>query len=242
MGYRGKIIEQQRARQLRAGSWTLADIASELGVAKSSVSLWVRDVEFVPSPRRTGARRRPNVLQRRKAAEIEEMNLEGFARLGRLNEQAYLAAGAALYAGEGSKADGCVNFANSDPKMISFFCGWLRHFFGVDESRLRMRVYLHDGLDLDAAEAFWSQVADVPRERFRKGYRAEPDPSIRTAKHEHGCAYIRYSCSRTHRAVMGLVAALLISNGPSGVAQSAAQLTVNETAEGSSPSPGAPQA
>ena len=64
MGYRGKLAEQEQARQLRAMGWTLADIAEKLGVAKSSVSLWVRDVAFEPSPRRTGARLRPNALQR----------------------------------------------------------------------------------------------------------------------------------------------------------------------------------
>ena len=57
MGYRGKVVEQERARELRAKAWTLQDIATELGVSKSSVSLWVRDVEFEPQPRRTARRR-----------------------------------------------------------------------------------------------------------------------------------------------------------------------------------------
>ena len=51
MGYRGLVAEQNRARDLRAEAWTLQAIADELGVAKSSVSLWVRDVEFVPKLR-----------------------------------------------------------------------------------------------------------------------------------------------------------------------------------------------
>jgi transcriptional regulator with XRE-family HTH domain len=45
MGYGGKVVEQQRARELRAQAWALQDIATELGVSKSSVSLWVRDVD-----------------------------------------------------------------------------------------------------------------------------------------------------------------------------------------------------
>ena len=44
----GKVEEQGRARELRADAWTLKDIADELGVSKSSVSLWVRDVDFEP--------------------------------------------------------------------------------------------------------------------------------------------------------------------------------------------------
>ena len=169
MGYRGKLSERARARELRAEAWTLADIARELGVSKSSVSLWVRDVEFTPQPRRPARRRGPNVLQRRKAAEIEALRVDGILRLGVLSEQAFLAAGAALYAGEGSKDDKTVQFANCDPQMIAFFCAWLRHFFAIDESRLRARVYLHEGLDLNGAEEYWSVITGIPLEQFRSG-------------------------------------------------------------------------
>jgi predicted transcriptional regulator len=63
MGYRGKVEEQERARALRARNMTLQEIATELGVSKSSVSLWVRDVPFAPSKRRTGPHRR-RILRR----------------------------------------------------------------------------------------------------------------------------------------------------------------------------------
>lgn len=216
MGYRGKVTERDRARLLRADGLSLVEIASTLGVSKSSVSVWTRDVEFVPRPRpsqRYGARRRaPNVLQRRKAEEIERLLAAGRARIGRLSEREFLVAGAALYAGEGSKGEGEVTFANSDPRMIAFFCAWLRRFFPIDETRLRVRVYLHEGLDLEAAHAFWSRLTGIPPEQFRKPYRAVADATMRTTKHEYGCASVRYSCTRAHRAIMGLCGALLTSD------------------------------
>lgn len=79
----------------------------------------------------------------------------------------------------------------------------------MDERRLRVRLYLHEGLDLDAAVSFWASVTGIRPEQFGKPYRAVADPSLRTSKHRNGCVGVRYSCSRTHRAVMGLVAALL---------------------------------
>jgi transcriptional regulator with XRE-family HTH domain len=209
MGYRGKTTEQIRARELRAEAWTLADIAGELGVSKSSVSLWVRDVDFEPRPRARARRRGPNVLQVRKQAEIDALLAEGRERIARLSERDLLIAGTALYAGEGAKTDGSVKFANSDPRMIALFCAWLRQFFDVDERRLRVQLYLHQGLDLDDATDFWSRLTDIPTGQFQQPYRAVPDPSIRKAKHIYGCPAVVYSCSRTHRAVMGLVQALL---------------------------------
>jgi hypothetical protein len=88
---------------------------------------------------------------------------------------------------------------------------WLRSFFAIDESRLRLKLYLHDGLDLLAANLFWSELTAIPVDQFGAPYRATPDASIRSDKHLLGCPSVVYSCSRTHRAIMGLVDALLSS-------------------------------
>jgi transcriptional regulator with XRE-family HTH domain len=210
MGYRGKLSERRQARQLRRAGLPYAEIATRLGVSKSGVSLWVRDVPFAPLPRPPrGRRRAPNALQRRRRAEIDRLVAEGRERIGRLSEREFLAAGVALYAGEGAKRDGRVRFVNSDPRMVVFFCSWLRHFYKIDEARLRLTLSLHQGLDLAAAMDHWSALTGVPLSQFGKPYRAVPDPSIRHAKHVHGCVTVSYSCSATHRSIMGLVSALL---------------------------------
>ncbi len=211
MGYRGKVAEQERARELRAEGKTLLEIATELDVSKSSVSLWVRDVVFTPKPRHRPTFVSPHPFHVAKLAQVEEMNRRGIERIADLGEEAFFAAGIALYAGEGGKTEGAIRFANCDPRMIAYFCAWLRRYFSIDESRLRVRLYLHQGLDLDQALTFWSGVTRIPLSQFGKPYRAVPDPSIRRNKHEHGLVRVDYSCTRTHREVMGLVAALLSS-------------------------------
>lgn len=212
MGYRGKVTEREQARVLRSEGWTMPEIAAELQVSKGSVSLWTRDVEFTPRRGRAAPRRRsPNKLQRAKAAQIEQLLLDGQHRIGRLSEREFLVAGTALYAGEGSKTNGTLSFANSDPRMIAFA----------------------------AALDHWSRLTRIPLSQFTKPYRAVPDPSIRTSRHPRGCPSVAYSCSTTYRAVMGLVEALLASDAHSGVAQSAEQGIVNPKVVGSSPTPGA---
>ena len=99
MGYRGKLELQERARVMRAQNMTLQDIATELGVAKSSVSLWVRDVPFTPSKRRTGPRLRSHPAHDAKLAQIASLNAEGVERVGLLDDCAFLAAGAAVCGG-----------------------------------------------------------------------------------------------------------------------------------------------
>ena len=209
MGYRGKVAEQERARALRAQSWTLEEIAQEVGASRSSVSVWVRDVRFEPKPRQRPIFRNPSSLHLAKLAEIEAMNEWGSQQIGDLSAAAFLAAGTALYAGEGAKGDGQLCFANSDPQMILLFCQWLRFFFDLDESKFRFRLYLHEGLDLDEAITYWSELTSIPVKQFGKPYRAVPDPSIRRNKHQWGCGGVWYYSSSVHRGVMGLVHALL---------------------------------
>ncbi len=187
----------------------MPDIARHLRVSRSSVSLWTRHIAVGRGPRRRAGPRSPNLLERRKQAEIDELLDAGRARIGRPSERDLLIAGTALYAGEGSKGDGKVRFANSDPRMVAFFCAWLRRFFSIDESRLRLTVYLHEGLDLQRALDHWSKVTGIPLSQIGKPYRAAPDGGIRHSKHEHGCAYVSYACARTHRSIMGLVHGLL---------------------------------
>jgi hypothetical protein len=228
MGYRGKIEQQNRARDLRAQGWTLTEICEEVGCSKASASTWCRDVEIheealaarqeerAAAGRRRAQVRGPNALQRRKLAEIAEMRGMASRSIGQMTQRDLLIAGAALYAGEGSKRDGALSLANSDPRMIALFLEWLRALVDVDEARLRVRLYLHQGLDLDAAVQFWSSLTRIPVSQFRKPYRAVPDPSIRLSKHPMGCATVAYSCSRSHRLIMGLVEALLFSIDPGG--------------------------
>ncbi len=122
--------------------------------------------------------------------------------------------------------------------MILFFVTWLRRFFAVDESRLRIRLYLHDGLDIDRAVAFWAARPAIPVAQFTKPYRAVPDLSSGGAKHVMGCPAVVYVQSHPSPCA-GLVAALLSTGLPSGVAQLAERRPVKPFVVGSSPTPGA---
>lgn len=211
MGYRGKVAERQRARELRARSWTLQEIASELGVSKASVSTWVRDVHFEPRPRNRGHPAGPkHPMRLKKEAELERCRHEAELWVGELvdDELALEMFALALYAGEGGKTDGCIVFANSDPVLVRLFLRWLRARFAIDESRLRMGLYLHADLDLDAAVRHWSEATGIPSTQFQRPYRAVVDETMRHRRHEFGCARLVYSDSLVHRRVMAMIHAV----------------------------------
>ncbi|MBA2495790.1 MAG: hypothetical protein H0V33_01605 [Acidimicrobiia bacterium] len=122
MGYGGKFVEQDQARRLRAEGWTLAEIVAELGMSKSSASIWCRavevDVATLDERRRARweaashpSRKRPSRLQLEKEAQIVRLRDEGRASVGAMSERDLLIAGTMLSSGEGGKTDGSVNLA-----------------------------------------------------------------------------------------------------------------------------------
>jgi hypothetical protein len=122
---------------------------------------------------------KPHPLHVARLADVERCRHEGAARISQLSEREFLVLGLALYAGEGSKTRNDVAFANSDPRMILTFITWLRRFFDVDESRLRVKLYLHEGLDLASAIAFWSGLTPAFRPASSRS-RIEPRPTRRS--------------------------------------------------------------
>jgi hypothetical protein len=208
MGYAGRVDAQEQARALRAKGWTVPAIAVEVGAAKSSVSRWVVDVPFTPGPRHrggpTGAH--PMHLARLRAEEAAAVSAR--EQVGELSDRDLFLVGLALYAGEGAKAGNAVRFANTDPRLIGLFLRWLRRFYEIDECRLSVALYLHDGLDLDGANSYWSDLCGIPVSQFTKPYRAVADSSRRRSKHPFGCPSVRYADARIYRNVLAGVDAL----------------------------------
>lgn len=212
MGYRGKVEQRQRARELRARSWTLQEIAAELGVSKSSVSIWVRDVEFVPRPRNRGHPAGPKHPMRvKRLAEIEALRSEAVEQVGSVSDRDVFVFGLALYLGEGAKTErSALRMTNTSADVMQAFMVWLRRFFEIDEERLRARLYLHHGLDVDAATRHWSDVLDIPASQFQRPFRP-PTTSVATTKYPHGCITVIYSSLSLHRRVMTLMEAITSS-------------------------------
>lgn len=185
-----------RARELRLKGLTYDAIRGELGVSKSSISLWVRDL---PKPEpgaarertRNAARQRWDRELRRREAERRQVKRAAREEVGGLSDREVLLVGAALYWAEGSKDKAYarrerVELINSDPDLIRLFLRWLE-LLGVGRERWRCRVSIHETADLEGALRYWSQVSGVPREAFGKEVIKKHSP--RTVRRNVGEAY-----------------------------------------------------
>jgi len=148
-------------------------IARRLGVAKSSVSLWVRDVplseeqlqklrDLNPAYNRQlrGANRNAETGRERRAAAQEEGR-----RLAQRGEVLH-AAGAMLYWAEGDKrSKNAARLSNSDPEVLRFFVRFLRTYFDPPHEKLRVTCHLFaDHVERQRAiEDFWLTTCELPR-------------------------------------------------------------------------------
>jgi hypothetical protein len=149
----------------------MKQIAARLAVSVGSVHLWTSDIEIAEehrlrnarAGRERGARRWVEISRERRSRYQEEGRAH--ARLADpLHE-----AGCTLYWAEGGKDRGQLMFANSNRAMLAFFWRFLTECFDVDSRRVRVRlnVYLNNGLDLEEIVAWWNEAIPVPRDRFR---------------------------------------------------------------------------
>ncbi len=208
---RAKDELHAKARELRAKGMTYTEIAGQLGVSKSSVSLWVRDM---PRPGRLSyaecrkrnaegvasywTRERPV-----RAARQQAVRAKAAAQIGELSEREILIAGAIAYWCEGSKNKpyrrpaNRVIFVNSDPALIAFFIRFLA-VAGIARERLICRVHIHESADVAAAHQFWLDQTGLPAEQFRPPMLKRHNPKTvrkNTGESYHGCLVVAISCS-----------------------------------------------
>jgi transcriptional regulator with XRE-family HTH domain len=169
---------RERARELRGQGLDYEEIAAALGVSKSSVSLWVRDL---PRPTRLsyeecrkraaeGARRYWEAERPVRAAARAATRDAAASQIGPLTEREVLIAGAIAYWCEGGKSkpysrSDRVVFINSDPALIRFFLRFL-DVAGAPRASLRFRVYIHEKADVEAAQSFWQDVTGATAGQF----------------------------------------------------------------------------
>lgn len=165
---RAKTEDRERARELRRQGRTYDEIVSELGVAKSSVSLWVRDLPK-PAPRADHmhmmreARWAP--YRRERDIRQQQTKLAAANEIGQMSDRELFLVGVGLYWAEGTKSKPYrlserAVFINSDPDVIAVYLAWLE-LLDVAKARLRFAVSIHESADVAAAERDWADRVGI---------------------------------------------------------------------------------
>lgn len=188
---------------LRRQGRTYDEIAAELGVSKSSLSLslWLRHLpwpEDDPHRAAEAQERRAVALRARARRDRDardeagrELTAAAAGTLGAVTSRDLVLALAVSYWCEGSKTKAWnrtkrVTWMNSDPLPVTLFLEGL-HLLGIERQRLVLRLHIHELADEVSARHWWSQHTGVPLEQFRRSTIKRHNP--RTVRHSVGAEY-----------------------------------------------------
>ena len=223
MGYQGKYTEKLKAQELRHQGFSYNEILLQVSISKDTLSRWCRDIsltreqqERLLSNKSLGQRKGSLVAAENKRlariSRTESIYKAAKVEVGDLSKRERFVIGIALYAGEGDKTDGRGGLANSDPRIIKFMMNWFQEFCRIPLPKFRGALWLHEGLDEDKAKEFWSNLTNIPLDKFHKTYIAKNKPDskkVRKNIHQFGVFSIRFSDSDKQRKIMGWISALL---------------------------------
>lgn len=221
---RAKDDLRAKAREMRIKGSTYDEIQDVLGVSKGSISLWVRDLPK-PPPHRTRNELAKHAaelrweLQRKSRDDQRQTAKVGAARaVGELSDRELFVLGVGLYWAEGTKDKPydrreTVTLINSDPNVILIYLAWLR-LLGVDSSRLRYRVSIHESADVRGAERYWADLVGIEVAGMSPATLKKHNPkTVRKNVGEgyHGCLVVRVlQCAELYWRIEGWWSGLVV--------------------------------
>ncbi|MEK7077269.1 MAG: helix-turn-helix domain-containing protein, partial [Patescibacteria group bacterium] len=221
--YVNTIMKEAKRREavvLRRQGYSLNEIAEKLKVAKSTVSLWARDIELSPVAVKRlmtkikrgqflGGRIR---IERTRALEqryLEEANLELVSKMPDSHACKLLCA--MIYWCEGTKnVRSGLTFTNSDPSLVKCFLNLLRASFPIDEKLFHPCVHLHEYHSPSRQIRFWSGVTGIPINQFIRPY-IKPHTGKRIHDNYPGCISLKYHNVDLARRVQAVAKAFLMT-------------------------------
>lgn len=183
-------LDKQKAHDLRISGKSYSEIAKILEVSRSTLSLWLRDVDLSGEAKREMVKRTSQPALRaltsytKKQRVVAEQSLVQNKKRGRATVGDFLTSrelslvGASLYWGEGYKRlrmmhgkeviNHPVSFTNADPVIIKMFMRYLREFHKVADSSVRVNVRIFPQQNAEKVLSYWREVTGLPATSFLK--------------------------------------------------------------------------
>ncbi len=170
-----------QAIALRLEGTSIREIEKLLGIARSTLSGWLKEV-IIPEENRQKLRTPIwKNLEKGRVNAIAWHNMQKQNRLLAAKTEAdrllllidftniiiaklFLSS---LYLGEGSKKSIATSMGNSDPLILKFFIESLVHLYKVDRNTIRFDLHLRADQDGDTLKIYWANQLNLPVQNCR---------------------------------------------------------------------------
>jgi len=173
-----KTKEKEEAIRLRKEEGlSLKDISEKLCVAKSSVSLWVRDIELTDEQLKKlieNNKLKINQLfgsQKKREIYLEKREIyQEEGRIKALENDPDHKAMCMLYWAEGAKNRNSLKLSNSDMFLLKYFLNVLFKEFDLKDKDIVLvfNAYLNNGLTFNEVKKYWLKNLNLPETCLRK--------------------------------------------------------------------------
>lgn len=162
---------------LRKQGLSYSEILARVPVAKSTVSLWLRDVglakkqkQLITQKRIDGRLRAIEAIRRNKIQRVKDIKDSAREEVALLISDPFWLAGVILYWGEGSKEHdrACpVKFTNMDLPMHRLFLRWARKYLLIPDENLLFELFIHEKADIERAKKYWMENLGFTPDKLR---------------------------------------------------------------------------
>jgi len=174
--------DKKRAILLRKQGKSYNAISKILGIPKSTLSLWIKDIKmpieierkFWDRTRKKWAR---NITKfNKKRAEIARERVQQIQKIAsgdikKISNRELFLLGIALYWAEGCKKSRWrLDFSNSDPIMIKLMMKFFREICHIKENKFFTIVQIHPNTTPEKAVRYWSKLTKISKKQFLKTY------------------------------------------------------------------------
>ncbi len=192
-----KVSTKERAIALRKEGYSYNLIAERLSVSKSTLSVWLAQIPYVPNEIVEGRIGRARAAMTKSKHEQKLNSYKEAASLakndiGGLKKRDLFMLGLALYIGEGEKNEN-VGIINADPRIILTTMRWLQKCYQVPQENFTLAIHLYSDNNRTASLQYWSEITHIPLSRFGKT-QIDLRPNKKDSKRgklPHGTAHLR---------------------------------------------------
>jgi len=196
-----------QAIKLRRRGLSIGKIEKLLGIHRSTLSGWLKDVQLTQKQQRKlrqdwkkgliHAREKAvlwhNAEKEKRLQVAKKDALETLGYIDTNNKHILDLALAMLYLGEGSKKADETSMGNSDPLILKTFIEILKRNYSMDIKKLRCELYLRADQKPKKLVAFWSRELAIPKKNFRRAYLDQRTTNSKTYPTYKGVCMVRYN-------------------------------------------------
>ena len=212
-----RIDDKRRAIELRRSGKSYRSIENELGIAKSTLSGWLKDVHLTQAQSKRlhqnwleGLERarkmasQVHVTTKKNSINMHKREAKETVNSMKIDKNLLEIMLVGLYLGDGFKVNGRVGLGNSNPRIVKLFLTLIRVLYTINEDKIRVQIFARMDQKETELIQYWSDLLTVPMTQFHKTQFDKRTAISKTKSNYYGVCAVSVSNMELQRHILAL--------------------------------------